>query len=74
VEAPIRCDPPLTPSSNCGDRGSQDENPHRKVEESVRECVHFQPGERIGGIFFGVAQHVMPLEYLVENDTVNESA
>jgi hypothetical protein len=35
---------------------------------------HVQPGEHIGGIFFGVAQHVMPLEYLVENDTVDESA
>jgi len=34
----------------------------------------FRPGERIGGLFFGVAQQVMPLEYLVENDTVDESA
>ncbi|MDQ1595979.1 MAG: hypothetical protein QOH40_2535 [Arthrobacter pascens] len=74
MEVPIRCQPSPAPAGNGGDRGGQDEEPHHKVEESVGKGVCFEPRDRVGRVFTGVSQHVMPLEDLMEDDAIDKPA
>jgi hypothetical protein len=74
VEPPIRRQPSLAPGGNGHDRGSKHHEPHPQMEESVRECVYFEPRHRVGRIFRGMTQHVMPLKDLVQDDAIHETA
>ena len=44
------------------------------MEEAVGERVRFQPGHSVDRAFLGAGDHVVPLQDLVEDDAVHESA
>jgi hypothetical protein len=51
--------------------GSEDIGAH--MENTVPENVDFQIAHRIGRVA-GAGQHVVPLQYLVQNDAIKEAA
>ena len=56
------------------DRGG-DEYPSRQVEEAVDQRVRLQPGEGVHWLASVLSrEHVVPLEDLVKDDAVDESA
>ena len=42
------------------------------MEEAVRECVYLKTGHRRDRVLRGMAEHVVPLENLVQDDAINE--
>ena len=55
-------------------RTDEDDDPRRDVEETVGEHVVFQPTDGGGGVLSGGGEHVVPLENLVEHDSIQEPA
>jgi hypothetical protein len=71
VETPVGSEPSLPPSADCGDGTCQDQEPSSDVEESIGQCVHLEPGDRLHRLF--VTDHVVPLQDLVQDDAIDEA-
>jgi hypothetical protein len=75
VPPPRRCQFAPLPGANQEDGGRRDEDPRRHMEEAVDQRVGLQPGDgvhRLAAVVPG--EHVVPLQDLVEDDTVDETA
>jgi hypothetical protein len=74
VERPAGREPSLSPLGERHDAGTDDEQPRRHVKEPVGHGVDLQPGERGEGVLLDIADHVVPLQDLVQHDSVDEPA
>lgn len=74
MKAPIRRQPPLAPGPDGHHGRREDQQPHDEVKEPVHEGVHFQPRDRVDGVNVCVAHHVVPLQDLVQDDSVHKAA
>ena len=73
VEAPAGRQASPVPRGDRGYRRGEQEQPHRQMEEPVRERVDLKAGHRGGRVLRSVAEHVVPLEDLVQDDAIKES-
>jgi hypothetical protein len=73
VEAPVGRQASPAPRGDRGYRRGQQEQPHCQMEEPVRECVDFKAGHRGGRVLRSMAEHVVPLQDLVQDDAVKKS-
>ena len=73
MEPPVWCQASLPPSRDRGDGSGQYKNPGRRMKEAVCQRVDFQPGNGVHRVAAYVADHVVPLQDLVEEDPVDET-
>jgi hypothetical protein len=69
-----RGDLTVMPGTEHQPRADGHADPRRDVKEAVRERVRFEPGDRRHRMVAGAREQVMPLQELVQDDPVEESA
>jgi hypothetical protein len=66
------CQPPVSPRGHESNDAHQDRDEGECVKDAVGEGVGFETGNR-SDVLVGVAHQVMPLQYLVKDDPINEA-
>jgi hypothetical protein len=73
LEPPGWREPALLPRDKHEQGSNEDEHPHRKVKQPVGDGVRLQPFDGCDRVSLSVANHVMPLQQLVDDDAINEA-
>jgi hypothetical protein len=74
VKTPGRGQSTVSPGSEQGDGAGQHADPREDMEEAVKHDVGLEPGDRAHRKGAEVGHHVVPLQQLVQHDTVHEAA
>lgn len=74
VESPTRGQPTLTPGMDAQCRSGEDAKPGEKVERAIGKGVDLECVERVGFEPLDMADQVVPLQQLVQDDPVDEAA
>jgi hypothetical protein len=74
LEPDVGRDPAPLPGTQHEQYPQGDEQPRADVKQAVSQGVRLEPSNRVDGMIFGVAEHVMPLEELVDDNAVDEPA
>lgn len=73
MQSPRRGQLATLPCAGRGDRPRENGDPHRGVKEPIGEGVVFQPDNGAGRAAAFIREHVVPLEDLVKQDSIDKT-
>lgn len=74
MRAPRRGEGASSPRAQSEERAGEDDDPCPEVEDAVSECVVLEPGQSVRRTAAFTGEDVMPLQDLVKDDAVDETA